>query len=64
MGRENIERMLIVLGFITMVIGLLVAAYGMLITKPETGMAKEVFWGTVAGILGFFLMILGGYKKD
>jgi len=56
--------MLVVLGFITMVIGILVAAYGLWITKPEMGMTKEVVWGVVAGVIGLLTMILGGYRKD
>jgi len=56
--------MLVVLGFITMVIGILLAAYGLWITKPETGMAKEVYWGVVVGVIGLLVMILGGYRTD
>jgi hypothetical protein len=55
--------MLIVLGFITMAIGILIVAYGMWITRPEAGIAKEVFWGVTAGVFGLVMMILGGLEK-
>jgi hypothetical protein len=46
---------------VVLFIGLGIAAYGLCITKPQTGMASEVFIGVAVGLLGLFIAYLG-YK--
>jgi hypothetical protein len=36
-----------------------VATYGLAITKVETGLAKEVYYGIVVGIIGAIVLVLG-----
>ena len=55
--------MLIVLGFITMLLGIVTVIDGVLITKPETGIAREVFIGVAVGVAGLVMIILGRYVK-
>ena len=52
----------IVVGLITILLGIITVIDGMLITKPETGIAKEVFFGAVVVVLGL-IQILFWYQK-
>jgi len=55
--------LLVVIGVILIFIGLGIAAYGLWITRPETGMAIEVYIGAAFGLLGLFIAGLGGYRE-
>jgi hypothetical protein len=54
--------MLIVLGFITMAIGILIVAYGMWITRPEAGIERDLL-GSYRRSFWSIMMILGGLEK-
>jgi len=55
------NRLLVAIGLVVLFIGVGIAAYGVSITKPQTGMATEVFIGVAVGLLGLFIAYLG-YK--
>lgn len=53
------NKVLVLFGFIILVIGLGIGAYGMLITKPEAGIPSEIFIGVLVGTIGAFIFIVG-----
>jgi len=57
------NKLLVGIGFVILVLGLFIAAYSLL-SMPPPKIATEFYLGTGVGVVGFIIMLIGGFQKE